>query len=111
MVNSGGWMPSLRQGDVVREAHYSGGIVLDPQHPDQLYLSRDIYGKFEMEHRVFQAENHWESELLTNNSHENNVRPYVVYGSPADRIFLMWMRGNYRHYTEFDTQIILWSNK
>ncbi|MCB0685089.1 MAG: BNR-4 repeat-containing protein [Saprospiraceae bacterium] len=111
VVNSGGWMPSLRQGDVVREAHYSGGIVLDPQHPDQLYLSRDIYGKFEMEHRVFQAENHWESELLTNNSHENNVRPYVVYGSPADRIFLMWMRGNYRHYTEFDTQIILWSNK
>lgn len=109
VVNSGSWMPSLRQGDIVREAHYSGGIVLDPLHPEHVYLSRDISGKFEIEHREFQSGTLWKSELLTNDSNKNNVRPYVVYGAPEDRRFLMWMKGEYRHYTEFDMQLILLS--
>ncbi|MCB0664874.1 MAG: BNR-4 repeat-containing protein [Saprospiraceae bacterium] len=107
IVNSGSWMPSLRQGDMVREAHYSGGIVLDPLHPQHVYLSRDVSGKFEIEHCELQSGIYWKSELLTNNSGKNNVRPYMVYGAPTDRRFLMWMQGEYRHYTEFDTQLIL----
>ena len=107
IVNSGSWMPTLKQGDMVREAHYSGGIVLDPTHPDQIYLSRDILGKFEIEHRAMQSNGQWDTELLTDNSNKNNVRPYVVYGAPSDKTFLMWMQGNYRHYIDYNTQLIL----
>lgn len=110
IVNSGSWMPSLRQGDLVREAHYSGGIVLDPVHPEHIYLSRDVFGKFNIEHRALQSDGHWDTNILTN-LNKNNVRPYVVYGAPPDKTFLMWMSGEYRHYTEFNTQLILLSLK
>lgn len=102
VVNSGSWMASLRQGDVVREAHYSGGIVLDPNDPDHIYLSRDMAGKFEIEHRELLADGLWVSTAITEDSDKNNVRPYVVYGAPQDQAFLLWMHGIYRHYTEYD---------
>jgi hypothetical protein len=105
LVNSGSWMASLRQGDVVREAHYSGGIVLDHQDPTRIYLSRDIAGKFEIEHRRLLLDGRWETSLVTEHSPVNNMRPYVVYHSPPEQPILLWMSGHYRHYTEYETGI------
>lgn len=105
IVNSGSWMASLRQGDVVHEAHYSGGIVLDHQDPTRIYLSRDISGKFEIEHRRLLPGGRWEASLVTEHSPVNNMRPYVVYHSPPERPILLWMSGHYRHYTEYETGI------
>ena len=98
-------MVSLRQDDRVREAHYSGGIVLDHQNPDHIYLSRDLYGKFEIEHRALQSDGTWTSSLITNQSSANNVRPYVIEQAPEGQAILLWMNGVYRHYTEYDMDI------
>lgn len=105
IVNSGSWMVSLQQDDKVREAHYSGGIVLDHQNPDHIYVSRDIYGKFEIEHRWLLPDDQWSISLITESSSLNNVRPYVVDQSPKDQALLLWMHGVYRHYTEYDMGI------
>lgn len=105
IVNSGSWMASLRQGDQVREAHYSGGIVLDHRDPTHIYLSREVNGKFELEHRKLLADGLWSSATVTQNSPLNNVRPYIVYNSPPEHAILLWMNGIYRHYTEYDMDI------
>lgn len=105
IVNSGSWMVALRQGDQVREAHYSGGVVLNPRDPSQLFLSRDVSGKFEIEHWELKADNSWSKKPVTERSEVNNVRPYVVYHGPEDKVYLMWMNGIYRHYTEYDMGI------
>lgn len=105
IVNSGSWMVSLRQGDMVREAHYSGGIVLNPGNPRQIFLSRDTDGKFEIEGRELLSEGTWTSYPVTHDSDHNNVRPYVVYQSPPEQPVLLWMEGIYRHYTEYDMAI------
>jgi hypothetical protein len=105
VVNSGSWIASLRQGDVVREAHYSGGIVLDQQDPRHIYLAREISGKFEIEHRQLLPDGQWTTSLITTRSSANNVRPYVVYNTPPKYALLLWMSGVYRHYTEYETDI------
>ena len=107
IVNSGSWMVNLRQGDQVREAHYSGGLVLNPNDPTELFLSRDIDGKFELEKRSLRDDQTWAIEQLTDQSQYNNVRPYVVYQAPPDKVYLLWMNGIYRHYTEYEMGIKL----
>ena len=107
IVNSGSWMPSLQQGDRVREAHYSGGIVLDHQDPSSIYLSRSIYGKYEIEHRQLEANGQWNSTFITEGSAENNVRPFVVDGVPRGQVALLWLRGTYRHYTDYHMSILM----
>lgn len=110
IVNSGGWITSLRQGDRVREAHYSGGVVLDHQYPAQVYLSRNIFGKFEIERRHLLPDGRWSSSLITENSSMDNVRPYVADQSPPGRSLLLWASGVYRHYTEYDMEIKFFSD-
>ncbi|NND05548.1 MAG: hypothetical protein HKN87_04130 [Saprospiraceae bacterium] len=105
VCRAGGWMPSLRQGDVVREAHYSGGIVLDPQDPTSVYLSRQIEGKFEIQHLRRISPGEWSHQSITEASEENNVRPYVVYDRPDDYPSVLWMSGIYNHYTRYETGI------
>ena len=102
---AGGWMPSLRQGDQIREAHYSGGIVLNPIDPKQIYLSRQIEGKFEIERKYLQDNGKWKSSFITSQSEVDNIRPYVVYNSQIDRSVLLWMSGYYNHYTRWDTNL------
>ena len=41
---------------------------------------------------------------LTSNSAEDNIRPIVVAGGSAK--VLVWMRGTYRHWTNYDTRIV-----
>lgn len=108
ICKSGGWMPALRQGDRVREAHYSGGVVLDPSDPREVYLSREINGKFEIERKVFSENGKWFSEYLTSASSQSNMRPYVAYGSPVGKPVVLWMNGDYRHYTDYRTSINAW---
>ena len=107
VVNSGSWMVSLRQGDVVREAHYSGGIVLDHRDPSRIYLAREFSGKFEIEQRKLQQNGEWSTSPITHDSPRNNMRPYVAENGPEQYALLLWMSGVYRHYTEYETNILM----
>jgi len=101
---SGGWMPSLKQGDRVQEAHYSGGVVLDHQDPSNVYLSRQIEGYFEIEHKRWNGKK-WKTTPVTGHSTINNIRPYVVDGNANRRPILLWMTGFYNHYTIYNTDL------
>ncbi len=106
VCKAGGWMPSLRQGDLVREAHYSGGIVIDPNDTRSVYFSRQIEGFFEIEQARY-TEDGWESHFITKNSVTNNMRPYVLPGSLRNQAIVLWMQGWYNHYTRYETSIVM----
>ncbi len=107
--NAGKSFPRLKLTKEQREPepHYSGGIYLDHQNPANLYLSKpgkDVFEIFKYTTNDFGKT--WSSIQLTNNSLKDNVRPYVVRFAP-ENIFprVMWMHGDYEHYTNFSTGI------
>lgn len=104
MCKSGRWMPADTTLSQQSEPYYSGGIALDHQQPENVYLSRQINGTFEIEHWQ-RTGNSWKQNALTSNSSANNVRPYVVYAYPGNRPVVMWMNGAYQHYTDYHTSI------
>jgi hypothetical protein len=102
LCKAGGWMPKSLNGQKTREPHYSGGIALDHQNPAAVYLSREIDGTFELEKWAAKGRK-WQVQPLTRSSPVNNMRPYVVLNSPKKHPILLWMTGDYYHYTQYDT--------
>lgn len=89
------------------EPHYSGGISIDSQNPSIVYLSKAVNDVFEIE-KWSTSDNGktWTNEALTRNSLKDNVRPYVVRNAPSSITpRVLWMYGDYRHYTDFATII------
>lgn len=106
----GSWFPKTEPGAVEREPHYSGGMALDPADPSTVYLSRPINGVFEIER--WTTPDHgvtWRSEAVTRNSTADNIRPYVVPGTPAGTTAVLWMHnsGGYIHFTRYQTELHL----
>ena len=108
LVNSGPWFPQTPEGEKERELYYSGGIVLDHEDPAILYLSRLKDKKFEIE--KWKTPNKgidWNVEEITDNSENNNVRPFVIRNySEQDSLRVLWMNvENYIHYTDYHSSI------
>jgi len=96
-----------------KEPSYSGGIALDPQEPSRVFVStpldprngqptrhREIYtGTTRDEGRT------WKWKAVTENSASDNLRPYVVRNAGGKHCVL-WFRGVYRAYTDFETEIV-----
>ena len=108
ICEAGGWFPQTPEGKREREPHYSGGVVLDHGDPSIVYLSRQRDGVFEIE-RWTTSDNgrSWFSVPITRDSPVNNVRPFVARNHPADHSGLFWMRGEYIHYVNFATGIMM----
>lgn len=106
IVNTGGYITSPEPNGKVLEEHYSGGVVLDHNNPDNIFLSRKINDVFEIEHWIVK-DNTWQITPLTRNSKTNNVRPYVVDYYNGKKPFVMWMNGKYEHYTRYNTKLLL----
>ncbi|OJV36095.1 MAG: hypothetical protein BGO33_08595 [Bacteroidia bacterium 43-41] len=105
IVNSGSYITIIKPSEKIKEAHYSGGIVLDHNNPSDVYLSRTVNNKFEIvKYEVNQKEN-LKMESITSNSNLDNIRPYIVDGNPTETPILLWMSGNYFHYTDYDTSL------
>ena len=106
IVKAGGWFPQTPEGEEEREKHYSGGIVLDHANPHVVYLSRPVNGVFEIEKWTTSDDGKtWESEPVTSDSQKNNIRPVVPRNHPGGEGSLLWMHGDYIHYTNYDTEI------
>ncbi len=104
---AGGWFPHTPEGADEPEPHYSGGIVLDHDDPSVVYLSRPVAGVFEIE-RWWTEDGgaNWQSRAVTENSANDNVRPFVVRGHDGSPSGLIWMENrHYRHYLDFDSAI------
>lgn len=104
MTAAGPAMTIVPAGEKNRETFYSGGISLDHQSPVNVYLSRQINGIFELEHWRKNAKG-WKITPLTGKSAIHNMRPYVVAENGRNKPVLLWMTGNYHHYTNFKTDL------
>ena len=99
----------------VPENHYSGGIAIDPNNVNQVYISTEVdpaTGKPGETGRkqIFRgtASDHgakWTWQQLTFDPAADNLRPYL----PRQKEFancVLWMRGRYDSYINYDTDIV-----
>lgn len=106
ITRAGSWFPQTPIGESERETYYSGGIILDPQDPSNVYLSRPKNRIFEIEHwRTTDYGSKWSSSAITQDSSKNNVRPFIARGHRNGAAVLLWMHGDYTHYTDYQTAI------
>ena len=108
LVNSGGWFPQTPEGKEEREPNYSGGLSIDQEDPDVLYLSVKRKGVFEIE--KWTAVNNgkkWKVEAITKNSAKDNVRPFAVRNAGKyNPVQVLWMNNDfYRHYTDYRASV------
>jgi rhamnogalacturonyl hydrolase YesR len=107
LTDAGAWFPGAREGDDRFEPHYSGGIALDHEDPDVVYLSRPVDGVFEIERwETRDSGLTWLTTSVTTGSREDNVRPLVPRGRLGDGPQVLWMRGKYESYADFSTSIV-----
>lgn len=108
IIAGGKWFPQTPANTTEREPHYSGGVVLDPNDPRFVYLSRPIGERFEVE-RWFTSDggDTWSHVALTGSSKHDSVRPFVVRGDrPENGPIALFMNVNrYVHYTDFQGTI------
>ncbi len=103
-----------------REAHYSGLVALDPADLDRLYLSTDAdpaTGQPLISHRdgrrhyeIFAGKTSnggvtWTWTPVTEESETDNLRPIVPLGC-GRRTILLWLRGTYTSYTQYDLDVV-----
>lgn len=101
IAKGGKWFPQTPAGAREREPHYSGGIILNPQDPSEVFLSRPPEGGagiFEIERwRTADQGQTWSFQAITSGSSRNNARtilPWPVAGQANPRRILFWMHGD-----------------
>lgn len=105
IVDSGKYITILRPSKKLLEPHYSGGIVLDYNNPNTVFISREVNGTFEIEKRVIEESGNQKIQPITSHSQVDNLRPYNVAKKTEGSPLLLWMEGNYFHYTDFKTNL------
>ncbi len=90
------------------EPHYSGGIIIDHENTDIVYLSKPVNDVYEIfKYQTKDNGEHWDVEAVTAKSTKDNVRPFVVRNhTGGGKPYLLWMENRmYEHYTKFDASI------
>jgi len=113
LTKSGKWFPQTPVGKTEPEPNYSGGITLDYDNPSIVYLSKQVNGVFEI--WKWTTKNHgatWDSLEVTSHSPTDivNVRPIVPRHHVSGYFDVLWMKGKYIHYTNFDTSVLFRSD-
>jgi len=100
------------------EADYTGLVALIPNEPDVVYIATDVHpatgdplistadGKRHYE--IFRGTTTdtgttWQWNPITENSAHDNIRPVIPLWNNGT--ILLWMRGTYNTYTDYNTQI------
>ena len=100
----GPWFPMTEDGTREREPHYSGGLSFDRRNLDRVYVSRMVDGQFEIQLWEYRG-TEWSGSPITAGSSTRNVRPIFPYGYTGTGDHLLWMHGDYIHYTRYQTGI------
>jgi hypothetical protein len=112
IVNSGKWFPQTPEGGNEPEPNYSGGMVLDPENPSIVYLSKQVNGVFEIYKYVTSDRGAtWDTTAITKSTPSNmiNVRPVIPRGHKPGSFDVMWLRGTYVTYSNFLTSVMYYS--
>lgn len=83
------------------EPYYSGGIALDPDNVNQVFVSRRVGTIFQIFKYVFNG-TVWTGTQLTNDT-QHNFRPYIIRGTRT----MVYCRGRYSTYSDYNTRIQL----
>lgn len=83
------------------EEYYSGGIVLDHSDTNIVYLSRQVGTEWNIEKWTLNGS--WSSETISTGN--KDVRP-VVPRNHALGLDVIWMRGEYPHWTTYATELV-----
>jgi len=108
ITDAGSWFPQTPAGKKETEMNYSGGIVLDHENPEVVYLSRDVNGTYEIERwETKDGGNNWSSYPITQNSEQDNIRPFAIRNAQEGQpLQVLWMNfSKYIHYTDYDAAI------
>lgn len=104
------------------EHDYGGGMAIDPEDPNVIYLSSNAARPFaleDLEQVPLAANERYELyrgvttdggatfrwEQLTRDSAQDNLRPIVPVGHGRTEA-LLWFRGRYTKYTDFQTELV-----
>ena len=98
------------------ENHYAGGICIDPDDLDTVYLSAALdpadgtpngTGHWQIYRGTTPDRGRtWQFEPLTFDLVRDNIRPFVPRGRPAGLTeCVLWFRGTYRTYTDYSGEI------
>jgi len=104
------------------EDDYAGGIVIDPDRPNTVYISSNAANPFDIttttdvplransRYEIWKGTTHdngltftWEA--ITQDSTENNIRPYVPRNHGRSES-LLWLKGTYSTYKNYNTRIM-----
>ena len=94
LVHSGKWFPQTVTGRKEYEDNYSGGMSIDKENTDILYLSINRDSVFEIEKWTMnKTPGSWKVEAITSGSNKDNVRPFAVKGAQEGNPHqVMWMQ-------------------
>lgn len=101
------------------EDEYTGLITLHPDDPDMVYISADVdpvtgeplisRATGDRQYEIFQGITDdmgatWSWEQVTEHSETDNIRPVIV--TQGDNRVLLWLRGEYRSYTDYQMEVV-----
>ncbi|MEQ8240337.1 MAG: glycoside hydrolase family 88 protein [Cyclobacteriaceae bacterium] len=100
LINSGGWFPQTPEGVEELEPNYSGGLNIDHEDPNIMYLSVKREQFFEIEKWTTKnSGKSWKVEELTKDSKKDNIRPFAVRNAKAgNQLQVMWMQNSIYHH-------------
>ncbi|MEM6685219.1 MAG: BNR-4 repeat-containing protein [Bacteroidota bacterium] len=106
IINAGGWFPKTRKNTQEPEPHYAGGIVIDHETPNTVYLSVKRDSVFEIEQWTTNNRGKsWKVQQITKNSTKDNVRPFAVRGAQKDNpLQVLWLQNTNYIYYAHDTR-------
>ena len=116
-LNDGKWLQSqiAYAGTHIydREQHYAGGIAIDPENTSHIYISCDVDpvtgikmqgGKYQIFKGICDN-GQWQYQQLTFDAQVDNLRP-IVPRNHKHKDMVIWCRGRYDTYEDFDTEIV-----
>lgn len=109
LTKGGKWFPQTPVGTTEPEPNYSGGIIMDYNEPSVVYLSKPVKGVFEIfKYTTPDKGATWDSTAITWNTpaHLLNVRPIVPRHHKEGYFDVIWMRGTYKYYTDYNTALV-----
>ncbi|MEO1449930.1 MAG: glycoside hydrolase family 88 protein, partial [Bacteroidota bacterium] len=93
---------------VEREPNYSGGLSIDHEDVNTLYLSVNRDSVFEIERwETSDMGKSWQHKALTSGSSKNNIRPFAVRNArKGNPLQVLWVANSfYAHYTRYQSAI------
>ncbi|EDP96035.1 hypothetical protein KAOT1_07698 [Kordia algicida OT-1] len=105
LITVNGWFPETRAKTQEPEPHYAGGITIDHESPNTVYLSVKRDTIFEIEQwTTNDFGESWKVKSITKNSTKNNVRPVSVRGAEkGNPLQVLWLQNTKYIYYAHDT--------